>query len=249
MPILPFIFLNKAGSLVQRRNSCTNKHWRPFFSSECSDTSQWLFVSKEQSQKPWLTFPVSTYTRPAYYVRTTTQHPLCAERVLSNVKKQRQERTVGKISARKICNLWNKRDNKSIPSTCKIAIVNCRNNATISYLHNKCTGRRVRVACSVELHHTGMEMSHCVKAICSLMAKWLTRLRWYTGNFAFHQGTHRGQSSFGNRWTIIHWPSVWRLHKFLCGRALLFHNRPGLRNSCTIAHGSRYWHLACLAKD
>ena len=55
MPILPFIFLNKAGSLVHRRNSCTNKHWRPFFSSVCSDTSQWLFVSKEQSQKPWLT--------------------------------------------------------------------------------------------------------------------------------------------------------------------------------------------------
>ena len=46
------------------------------------------------------------------------------------------------------------------------------------------------------------------------MAKWLTRLRWYTGTFAFPEGTHRGHLSFGNRWTIIHWPAVWRLHEF-----------------------------------
>ena len=138
-------------------------------------------------------------------MRATAQHPLCAERALSNVCNKCQEQTVGNISARKICNLWSKRDNKSMPSTWKDCflkilaihgytapawyspgkaigepvlyqtamfsqiIVNCRNKATISYSHNMFTDRRVRVACSVELHHTGMEMSRCVKAICSLL--------------------------------------------------------------------------------
>ena len=109
---------------------------------------------------------------------------------------------------------WTKRVYLCIVGIPVQTIVNCRNKATISYPHNMCTGRRVRVACSVELHHMGMEMSRCVKTICSLLAKWLTHLRWYTGTFAFHQGTHRGQLSFGNRWTIIHWLAVWRLQEF-----------------------------------
>ena len=222
----------------------------------------WLFVSKQQSQKPWLTFTVTTYTRPLYYVGTTAQHPLCAERALSKVYNKRQEWTVGKISARKICNLWSKWDNKSMPSTWKDCflkilaihgytapawyspgkaigepvpfqtamfsqiIFNCRNKATISYSHNMCTGRRVRVACSVELYHTGMEMSSCVKAMCSLMAKWLTRLiySWYTGG-----------------WFNIKMPS-YQYRKSHCGDKMIF--RPSyLHNgiSYTGKTTSLYW--------